>query len=211
MTAGFSSHVVPRSQPLLTWWNITAMTLMGCVWTCVKPAHRWLIVTRLVVAILVVFVVVIRAGLVVNVKKTEVSHRLLSNTYLPCHHLPLTMHHSVLFSSLPTSAVSYHLIVILLMRSISVSRWHLPLLTGSLIVYSTITTWPSRPKSPFIAPCVCLFFSLAVKPGRCTVDTSKLLKPITPSHSRKFSVFTGGTRSLTPRCDAGPTLTAWNI
>ena len=59
--------------------------------------------------------------------------------------------------------------------------------------------------------CVCLFFSLAVKPGRCTVDTSKLLKPITLSHCRKFSVFTGGTRSLTPRCDAGPTLTAWNI
>ena len=41
-------------------------------------------------------------------------------------------------------------------------------------------------------PCVCLFFSLAVKPGRCTVDTSKLLKPITLSHCRKLLLFTGG-------------------
>ena len=94
------------------------------------------------------------------------------------------------------------------MRLISVPSWHLPLLAGSLIVYSTITTWPSRPKSPSIMPCVCLFFSLAVKPGRCTVDTSKLLKPTMLSHCRKFSVFTGGTRSLTPRCETG---TAWNI
>jgi len=92
------------------------------------------------------------------------------------------MHRSVLFSSLPTSAVSYQLTVILRMRSISVSSWHLPLLADSLIVYSTITTWPSRPKSPSIMPCVCLFFSLAVKPGRCTIDTSKLFKPITLSH-----------------------------
>jgi len=64
------------------------------------------------------------------------------------------MHRFVLFSSLPTSAVSYQLTVILRMRSISVSSWHLPLLAGSLIVYSTITTWPSRPKSPSIMPCV---------------------------------------------------------
>ena len=56
-------------------------------------------------------------------KRLKSSHRLLSNTYLPCHHLPLTMHRSVLFSSLPTSAVSYQLTVILRMRSISVSSW----------------------------------------------------------------------------------------
>ena len=35
-------------------------------------------------------------------------------------------------------------------------------------------------------PCVCLFFSLAVKPGRCTVDTSKLLEPITLSQMQKI-------------------------
>ena len=57
-----------------------------------------------------------RTGLVVNVKKTKSSHRLLSNILLPCHHLPLTMHRLVLFSSLPTLAVSYQLTVILRMR-----------------------------------------------------------------------------------------------
>jgi len=54
-------------------------------------------------------------------------------------------------------------------------------------------------------------FSLAVKPVRCTVDISKLLKTTMLSNCRKFSVFTGGTRSLALRCEAGPTLTAWNI
>jgi len=63
------------------------------------------------------------------------------------------------------------------LRSISISSWHLLLLPCFLIVYSATRTWSSQSKLQSITLCVCLFFSSAVKPG-CSIDSaSKLLKP----------------------------------
>ena len=60
----------------------------------------------------------------------------------------------------------------------------------------------------------CAIFSRPYQLIRAYADPLVRLSPSVVCvcvHCRKFSVFTGGTRSLTPRCEAGPTLTAWNI